>query len=263
MKKLVLTLSLGLFLMVLATQGAIAENGNERPELYIEKDAFPVFETNTNNANGYIISENMTEEKYEEYTFSSITSDMNSKIYDYMADMVILIGDSRTSGIKQHVGNATYISKIGAGFNWFSSDAVRQLDKLLSSNCNKDVIIGFGINDLVSYYQGGNDNYALKYAEEINNLIDIYPDTRFYFLSVNPIDKNYYTSSGSCINKDEFNTIIEDFNQTVRLNCNAKYIDSYNYLMKKGFKSFDGIHYNGATNTDIYEFIGEHVLFGY
>ena len=49
---------------------------------------------------------------------------------------------------------------------------------------------------------------------------------------------------------------IEKFNQSLKsgLDSRITWIDSYSYLTENGFSSSDGLHYNNATYTSLYNY---------
>lgn len=169
----------------------------------------------------------------------------------------IWVGDSRSVGLSMNVkSNDKYIAKTGMGYDWFIKTALKELSKKLDKNPDQTVIINMGINDCTNYWLGGEDK-VFKYVEKVNEFIEKYPDTKFYYLSVNPVNKNYpskYSKTGY-IDKDELNDIIIEFNDTIKSECNAVYLDSNTYLIENGFNTVDGIHYDKDTYVDIYDYV--------
>ena len=168
----------------------------------------------------------------------------------------IFIGDSRTVGISLAINTQydTYIAKVGMSYNWFKTTALPALKKTLNKN-NNVVYINMGVNDCANATAGGT-LHINDYIEDINNLIKEYPDTEFYYISVNPVDGNYPSSyaKGGYIDKDKLNNEIEEFNNQIKSSCNATYIDTSTYLKDTGFKTSDGIHFTSATNKEIYNY---------
>lgn len=148
----------------------------------------------------------------------------------------IFVGDSRFVGMSEcQSKNDKFICEISQGYDYFRNqqDNIKELD-----NYNKNIVIGFGINDL---------HNIDKYIEFVNK--NIYKGT-VYFLTVNPVDENLYYK---ITNKE-----IDDFNYKLKKNAkNYKVIDTNNYLGKYGFKTSDGVHYDYETYQLIYDYIKE------
>lgn len=152
----------------------------------------------------------------------------------------IFLGDSRTVGMEQAVssGDGLYIAEISQGYNWLKTTAGPLLKKYLDANPDVKVVIALGMNDL-----GNIQSYITYYRE----LVRSYPDTEFYFLSVNPVVESKLPSVK--------NSTIESFNKKLSAAFGKKYLDCYNYMKKKGFKTVDGLHYAATTYRAIYNFI--------
>ncbi len=151
------------------------------------------------------------------------------------------IGDSRTVGMKNAVGGSDFFScSEGIGLNWFKEKGFSNIQGSLTKG--SAVIILLGVNDL-TYVS------ASSYASYINYLYNAYGDkgVYFYFVSVNPT-----TGAYSYLDSD-----IKKFNNEIKqsLNSNIKYIDTYNYLVKSGYSSSDGLHYDADTYKKIYNYI--------
>lgn len=82
-------------------------------------------------------------------------------------------------------------------------------------------------------------------------LIEQYPDAKFYFASIGPVDGAYGEDG---IEPDRLNEATAEFNQRMHDNCKATYIDVRAYLSSKGFRTADGIHYEAPTSMDIFTF---------
>jgi hypothetical protein len=157
----------------------------------------------------------------------------------------IFVGDSRTEGMRimDTAGDALYIAKIGAGYEWLSGEAGTLLAQYLNLNPEVRVVLAFGVNDL------GNVKSYLTYYK---NLIRSYPKTSFYFLSVNPVDEEKETQYGFRVK----NTSIQSFNEQLQAEFAASvYIDTYTYLMARGVDTTDGVHYEAQVYTELYSFI--------
>ena len=166
----------------------------------------------------------------------------------------IFVGDSRTVGLQNTVGgDHTYIGKVGEGYQWLSTTGIRLLKKALKKEPQSRVIINLGVNDLANI-----GNYLSAYQ----NLIVTYPQARFYFMSVNPIETKLARANGyntSLVN----NQTIENFNASLRAAFPGAYLDCYSYLLnqeliqnkKAGVGTVDGIHYKTNVYWAIYNFV--------
>lgn len=166
----------------------------------------------------------------------------------------IFVGDSRTVGMQNTVGNGhIYIGKVGEGYQWFSTQGIRSLKKALKTAPQAKVILNLGVNDL-----GNLGNYISLYQD----LIVQYPQARFYFLSVNPIETKLAKARGyntSVVN----NAAIQAFNAGMQSAFPGAYLDCYNYLtgqnlirnVKTGAGTVDGIHYTSSVYWAIYNFV--------
>jgi len=165
----------------------------------------------------------------------------------------IFIGDSRTVGMQAATGSEElHIAKVGEGYRWFTnSKTQKELEKALLGTINSKVVINLGVNDL-----GNVELYVAYYRQ----LIAKYPETNFYFLSVNPVEKTLAKRRGyntTYVN----NTQIKAFNKKVKAAFRSNYIDSYTYLTKNGYiaskgkATTDGIHYKVSTSKRIYNYV--------
>lgn len=165
----------------------------------------------------------------------------------------IFVGDSRTVGMHNTVGgDDIFIGEIGEGYEWFSTKGMRLLKKALKTEPQAKVIINLGVNDL-----GNITNYITCYQ----NLIVQYPQARFYFLSVNPIETKLAKACGYST-AIVSNAKIQAFNASLQAAFPGAYLDCYNYLVgqnlirnvKAGVGTVDGIHYTSLVYWAIYNF---------
>lgn len=157
----------------------------------------------------------------------------------------IFCGDSRTLQLKRAVNksNHLYICKWGRGYGWFSSTAVPRLQKYLDKNPAANVILNMGVNDLWN---------AQKYIPLYQNLIDSYPQARFYILSVNPVNDADYPIVAS---HNKTNQGVLRFNRQMKSAFPRQYLDSYTYLVRNGFDTLDGVHFTTKTYQKLYRYI--------
>lgn len=153
----------------------------------------------------------------------------------------IWVGDSRTLGMERALGDDTsdrFIGAAGEGYDWFASDGLPQLQRVLEQFPSAPVIFNLGVNDY--------DNLS-RYLELYQTLIDAYPGTSFYFLSVNPVDP------ARCQNIT--NEEISDFNAHLKLLAADRYIDSYTWMLANDVQTKDGIHYSEEDYRALYKYV--------
>lgn len=165
----------------------------------------------------------------------------------------IFVGDSRTVGMQNTVGgDNVYIGQVGEGYEWFSTKGQRLLKRALKEVPQAKVIVNLGINDL--------ENIA-NYITCYQGLILQYPQARFYFMSVNPIETKLAKANGySTVTVS--NAKIQAFNASLQAAFPGAYLDCFNYLMgqnlirniKAGAGTVDGIHYISSVYWAIYNF---------
>ena len=153
---------------------------------------------------------------------------------------LLFVGDSRTVGLSMSVsdGNVDFIGKVGEGYNWLISYADASVRRFLKSNPNATVIFGFGVNDL------GNINSYIAYFQKLKTA---FPKAEFYFLSVNPV----VDGASQWVT----NATIKTFNKALKSALGSSYIDTNTYLTKKGFDTFDGIHYTVPTYQKLFSYV--------
>ncbi|MCC8103591.1 MAG: hypothetical protein LIP11_15500 [Clostridiales bacterium] len=154
---------------------------------------------------------------------------------------VIWVGDSRTVGMQKALGaysDDVFIGAAGEGYSWLSETGIPFLKSAIRDYPDRPVIFNMGVNDYENLY-----NYMVLYAEVTAD----YPETVFYFLSVNPIDDE----AGLYVT----NADIEDFNTHLENAYPDTYLDSYSYLLESGTETIDGIHYSEEAYRQIYLFV--------
>lgn len=153
----------------------------------------------------------------------------------------IFIGDSRFVGMEAYTStgdNEEYIAKISQGYNYLSKEAMILAESKITDKYDYKIIIGLGVNDL------GNID---KYIDFYNNL-DI--KAEIYIVSVNPIDYHKTISNDN----------ISEFNNRVKNEVSGiKFIDTYSFLMKTGYGTDDGLHYNTSTYKKIKDYIDKEI----
>lgn len=170
---------------------------------------------------------------------------VSARISEPAADSLpfIWVGDSRTIGMQNAMDNEDcYIGAAGEGYHWFKETGLSLLQETMKDYPQSPVIFNFGVNDY--------DNLAL-YLSLYKEIVSEYPDTHFYFLSVNPIEPT--------ICKNITNEEICDFNAHLKADYPDTYLDSYTYLMVNEVATIDGIHYSEEGYRQIYEYATEQI----
>jgi hypothetical protein len=158
-------------------------------------------------------------------------------------DMIIWVGDSRTVGMGRALDNDNvYIGADGEGYTWLYETGVTELSAAIRQYPDAPVVFNFGVND----------------CDDIDSYLDLYqaieaeyPDTHFYYLSVNPIEPTL------CENVT--NEEISDFNSSLRSAFPDQFIDSFTFLMVNQVTTIDGVHYSEADYQNIYSFASAQV----
>lgn len=155
------------------------------------------------------------------------------------AHRILFVGDSRTLGMEDAVqDDCIYLGAEGEGYDWFAEAGMSSLEQTLKSDPTIPVVINLGVNDP--------QNINI-YIDLYNSLIDQYPDTPFYFMSINPLDEDA-----------DFNTtneMAELFNATLKSAFPDHYLDCYTYLKENGFETADGLHYTDETYKKIHDYV--------
>lgn len=153
---------------------------------------------------------------------------------------MIFVGDSRVVGMSM-AGGYCYVGKEGIGYDWFVSEGVYQMLDQMSICPQADVILCFGVNDVANIG---------SYVAEYQYLKENYPDTRFWFMSVNPVNDGMASSCGYFINSD----MAVSFNRVMQQAFPEQYLDVYSYLQENGYGTSDGVHYDIGTYLVIQEY---------
>lgn len=175
---------------------------------------------------------------------------------------IILVGDSRMELMYKDKRDLNipdsiiFDAKSGARINWFISDGIPNLYKIINDKDYKYyVVFNLGVNDL--HYVEDVESRVKEYYKYYKNIVKNNPEIEFYFLSVNPIIeevlKEHFGYDDKKTNKkiNRFNNEMESLIDNSNLN-NFKYCDSNNSL---DFVIPDGIHYDLNTNKNILNYI--------
>lgn len=164
---------------------------------------------------------------------------------------LVIIGDSRTVGMKSAVGKNANVwsAKVGMGLSWMKKTGVPAVESAI--NANTDVVILMGVNDVRSL------SYTDKYVSYINEKAAAWTalGANVYYVSVNPMA--FETKSYPGIT----NGLIESWNTRMQqgLSENVNYIDTYTTMLGN-VQSKDGIHYNKTTYQTIYTLINQGII---
>ena len=187
---------------------------------------------------------------------------------------IIFVGDSRTYFMqktllqeygKDAVAKVSFVCKTGEGLSWFETAGEREMRSeiaRLQSDSDKPVAVIFnlGVNDLSSHNSGNGVDYkgeANAYLARMNTLAEeLESDCRLFYMSVNPVN--------TAMKPTRKEAQLRYFNDRLqsRLNKRFQWIDTYKYLMKNGYSTYnefkgnidDGVHYSTCTYKRIYKY---------
>ena len=156
---------------------------------------------------------------------------------------IIMVGDSRTIGMQKAMAGRPdmflYIGESGEGYSWLTDYALEQMDSAIKAHPDWPVVLNLGVNDT---------QLVMDYITLYQSFAGRYPDTRFFYLSVNPL-------TDESVNVTDEEVVV--FNRYLKMAFPETYLDSYSMLKKEGFESADGVHYSDDTYRRIHEFIME------
>ena len=166
----------------------------------------------------------------------------NSFHYPENYERIIFVGDSRTEGIRDAVGDDSVWSCLsGKGYDWMVQTGVPQIEDEIEKNTA--IIFLMGVNDPFNV-----NNYINYINEKAYEWAAIGAQT--YFVSVGPVEKDPYIT----------NAQIESFNTSMENNLSGvKYIDVYTHLVENGYATVDGLHYPANVSIEIYNYILENL----
>lgn len=208
--------------------------------LHYKDDVFSSGTTAESEADALLLTLRQTENET-----ASAAADSKSTVDEEPMDelFIIWVGDSRTIGMRDAMKNDDlYIGASGEGYDWLSETGLPQVKDAISNHPKAPVVFNFGVNDYDNM-----ENYLALYEA----LLEEYPDTHFYFLSVNPIDPD--------ICKNITNEEIADFNAHLKQSFPDTFIDSYTFLKASETPTIDGIHYSSEDYCAIHNFAAREV----
>ncbi|MSS15897.1 SGNH/GDSL hydrolase family protein [Porcincola intestinalis] len=173
---------------------------------------------------------------------------------------IIFVGDSRTIGMQNALkkylpdDDCVFVGKVGEGCSWFLSEGKSLMADAISQNPDAPVVLNFGVNDPDQI-----DEYLAAYRD----MVAEYPDTTFWFLSVNPVQRARMIEYGASEDALDLvtNTNITKLNLAVQQAFPGHYLDSSTILKLEGFRTVDGLHFTGQTYLRIHRFVVDE-LFG-
>lgn len=208
-------------------------------EVEAETESEP--ETETENA--------QTGNAEEEASTELLTEETPENVYQYDKGYIFM-GDSRIYLMNEDCNieapeNFFTVCCPGIGYDWMIETGLPQIKSIQKrhSEIEKWVVISaLGINDM----QNAN-KYVTSYKKMAKSM-------ELWLVSINPtVGRKEPTYSNVCI---------DAFNRKIRRIPGITYINSHDYLAKKGFDTKDGLHYTRASNWDIYSYILNSLLVG-
>lgn len=171
--------------------------------------------------------------------------------YGYQYDTgYIFMGDSRIYLMNQDCNiaapdNFFAVCCPGIGYDWMMETGlpkIKNIQSIHSEIKNWVVISALGINDMQ------NVNKYISAYQKLSKSVEL------WLVSINPtVGRTEAQYSNVCI---------EAFNRRIRKISGITYINSYDYLVKKGYDTKDGLHYTEASNWDIYSYMLNSLLVG-
>ena len=153
---------------------------------------------------------------------------------------VIFVGDSRTVGMGKAEAHqddrCTYVGESGEGYRWFIEDGIDLMDQAIRKHPRSPVVFNLGVNDC---------DHIEAYIEVYHEIEKGYPDTSFYYMSVNPV-----TEESPHVPLED----ILEFNRQLKAAFPEQYIDTCSWMLDDGFEDVDGIHYSEEQYCAIHDF---------
>lgn len=186
------------------------------------------------------------------------TTQVKTYSYTDVTGDVLFVGDSRTVGMHNTVGDAgaTWICKVGATYTWLNTTEIITLeDGDEVEYCPNDAIIGYltAVPTATVYFNLGVNDPGDKvyYCTYINNLAAMFPEADINYVSVNPVEDDLITENGYYIHNEH----IDEFNAYMKQNVITDWIECHDYMLENGFGTVDGLHYDANTYRMIFSYI--------
>lgn len=176
-------------------------------------------------------------------------TEMDTYGYQYETGYIFM-GDSRIYLMNQDCNiaapdNFFAVCCPGIGYDWMMETGlpkIKNIQSIHSEIKNWVVISALGINDMQ------NVNKYISAYQKLSKSVEL------WLVSINPtVGRTEAQYSNVCI---------EAFNRRIRKISGITYINSYDYLVKKGYDTKDGLHYTEASNWDIYSYMLNSLLVG-
>lgn len=183
-------------------------------------------------------------ELLKEQILTQVTADQATR-------QLVMIGDSRTVGMKNAVGKNSNLwsAKVGMGLTWMKSTGVPAVESAI--NANSDVVIMMGVNDVRSLAN------TKKYVSYINKKAAEWTalGANVYYVSVNPMVFETENYPGIT------NSLIESWNSRMQqgLSSDVTYLDTYSQVTGR-LSSKDGIHYTNKSYKLIYSLVNQQII---
>ncbi len=226
----------------------------------VEGDNYLIAEASSGENGTRITREPIKSGNYQIVDMTSFYSDASNKVSDYPENKtsnfqttpdgsasgkpIIFVGDSRTVMMCETYNlceSNKHVAKVSMGYNWLVSDAINEVNSLLSGSSESyNIIVTLGANDY--------DYQASNYVSKVNELANgSWSSHNVYFASVGPFE-------GSSENSG-----VEKFNSDIKsgLNSKVKYCDIYSKMVNGGYKTTDGTHYDQETSQKMYNYLKE------
>ncbi len=163
-------------------------------------------------------------------------------------DGIVFIGDSRTVGMHQVIGDDgnVWSGEIGKGLNWMMTTGVPNVERKITDGTK--VVIMMGFNDVYTVSK------ADDYSDYLNRKTEGWVDkgAEVYYVSVNPI--TWDSVNNGAITNDK----VEKWNELIQdgLSENIMYIDTYSDVVGELYAG-DGVHYDNDSYKKIYNLVLE------
>lgn len=190
------------------------------------------------------LEEQIDVELLKEQILTQVTADQATR-------QLVMIGDSRTVGMKSAVGKNSNLwsAKVGMGLTWMKSTGVPAVESAI--NANSDVVIMMGVNDVRSLAN------TKKYVSYINKKAAEWTalGANVYYVSVNPMVFETENYPGIT------NSLIESWNSRMQqgLSSDVTYLDTYSQVTGR-LSSKDGIHYTNKSYKLIYSLVNQQII---
>ena len=158
---------------------------------------------------------------------------------------LIIIGASRVVGMSEAVesdSKVTFIACGGKGLSWFKNYALPLLDIWLCAYPKSIIVIQLGNNGL----RYADQDFYYNYMQAYQQVLSTYPDNKVYFMDILPGDLKTRKTTNK--KRKTFNKMLAEY-------FPSNYLGGYDYMVKKGFSTIDGTHYDDATYRMIYAYI--------